>query len=580
MNNSAFVALLAPSGNMLPDRLTAFAERLRRRHGLVTLVDSPPLLVLGAAQAAHLILPGSRGIVWGHLFDRSSGARLESVDWRGEEPAERFVERFWGGYVALRATDGGADLLRDASGAVACYHGEIDGTHIVTSRPDLLFLEGLLEPSIDWTIVAQGLVYRDIRPARTALRGVSEMLPGVAAHIEAGRFVTRCAWSPWRFAGAEEAPDLSGAAAHLRDTLIATLRAWGGCFDRPLVEISGGLDSAIVAAGLQMAGSRATCLTFGPSSGDPDERPWARAVANHLGFDLSELVLSPEGVDLTRSDAAHLPRPCARAFSQALDRPIQALARRIGADAFLGGAGGDNVFCLLQSALPVIDRLECEGLGAGVLRTASDIARLSRSHIWQVLLVALRRRMRRRGAFPKPRTNRFVAEEVARTLPWPAENPWLEAPPHIPPGKRRHVWSLIGIQNHLEGYGREMVAPYVSPLMSQPVLEACLAIPSWLWCAGGNNRAVARQAFRDLLPASVIDRRTKGAFDGFALQLIERNRPLLRTMLLDGALADQGMLDRGAVAACLDGGPPRSEVLPELMALADIEAWVGGWQRR
>jgi hypothetical protein len=33
--------------------------------------------------------------------------------------------------------------------------------------------------------------------------------------------------------------------------------------------------------------------------------------------------------------------------------------------------------------------------------------------------------------------------------------------------------------------------------------------------AGGNNRAVAQAAFADRLPAPVVARRTKGAFDGF-----------------------------------------------------------------
>ncbi len=116
--------------------------------------------------------------------------------------------------------------------------------------------------------------------------------------------------------------------------------------------------------------------------------------------------------------------------------------------------------------------------------------------------------------------------------------------------------------------------------MSQPLLEACLRIPSWLWCSGGNNRAIAREAFRDRLPAAVIDRRTKGSFDGFAQRLIHANRPLLREMLLDGTLSRQGFLDRPAVRTVLDSGALDSEALPQLLALADIEAWATNWERR
>lgn len=581
MNNAAFLALLSPPGLSRSERLDSFIVSLRDAQDLELLVDTPVLLMLGAPGAAHLTLPEGQGVIWGHLFDRETNARLAHAERPTDGAAEEFLSRFWGGYVAIRVLDGGVEILRDPSGAVACYQAAIDGAQIITSRPDLLFEYGLLVPEIDWTIIAQSLVFRDLRPAQTALRGISELLPGVAARLTGEGLSTRCAWSPWCFAGAARQIDEREAAiALLRDTASDVLRAWRRCFARPLLEISGGLDSAIVAAGGHEAGSQAACVTFGPAPGDPDELPYARAVAEHLGLALHPLSLAVDAVDLARSDAAHLPRPCARNFSQALDRPIQSLAAELGADGFIGGAGGDNVFCLLQSALPVVDRYLQQGIGRGLLRTADEIARLSRTNVWQVLLVAARRWRRPDTRLPTPRSNRFIAAQVRENLPWPSGNPWLEAPADIPPGKRRHVWSLIGIQNHLEGYGREALAPHVSPLMSQPLLEACLRIPSWLWCSGGNNRAIAREAFRNRLPAAVIDRRTKGSFDGFAQRLIHANRPLLRDMLLDGILSHKGLLDHAAVRAALDGGALDSEALPQLLALADIEAWAMSWERR
>jgi asparagine synthase (glutamine-hydrolysing) len=365
----------------------------------------------------------------------------------------------------------------------------------------------------------------------------------------------------------------------LQEAMRTTLAAWGGCFERPLLEISGGLDSSIVAAGLASAGS-AHCLTFGPPPGDPDERPYARAVAQHLGLALTELSPGIEGIDVSRSDARHLPRPCARSFSQALDRPIQALARELGSDAFIGGGGGDSVFCHLQSAHPLIDRLEHEGPNTGTIRTALDIAQQSRTHLWAVFQTAARRWGRRRNRFPSARPNRFLAVDALEALPWPAGNAWLEAPAHLAPGKKRHGWAILAIHNHLEGYGREALAPHISPLMSQPIVETCLAIPSWLWIEGGNNRVIAREAFRDMLPASVIDRRTKGGFDTFAVQLIEANRPLIEAMLLEGALARERLLDAGDVERFLHGRLGDNEGVAELLSLVDVEAWVGEWERR
>ncbi|MDK2769706.1 MAG: hypothetical protein KYX69_18530 [Sphingomonas sp.] len=548
---------------------------------MVDLVEGPGLLVIGDARAAHVVLPNGGGILFGHLFDRESSARVIEPAKLGQLSASELVKSYWGGYVAIRALGDRVEVIRDPSGTVPCYYAEIEGVHVLTSRPNLLFGPALLEPVIDWTIVTQSLVFRDFRPARTCLRGISEVLPGIVFDLNDRGASTHCAWSPWTFAEpAVRVTDRADAIALLRDVASTTLGAWAGCFERPLIEISGGLDSSIVAAGMRTGQSEAHCLTFGPAPGDASELPWARAVAELLGYPLTELVADAATVDIRHSDAQDLPRPCARSFSQALDRPIQVLAAELRTDAFFGGGGGDSMFCLTHSAFPLIDRLAAEGLGKGVFETAGDIAQMTRTNVWKVFAAAARRWPRNHSAMPKPMTNAFLAPHVRDCLPWPEGNPWLAAPAGIPPGKCKHVWSIIGIQNQLEGYGREAMAPLLAPLMSQPIAEICISIPTWFWCAGGNNRTVAREAFRDRLPASVIDRRTKVSFSSLAYRMIRANMTIIREMLLDGALAREGLLDRERITRFLEGTMADSEALPEVMALVEVEAWVRHWEGR
>lgn len=580
MNRTPYLACLARPGTQAAERLRNVAERLRSP-AMVALIDMPGLIVAGALDAARLVLPKGGGIILGHLFDRARSVRITDAEELGAPAAADLVKAYWGGYVAIRALEDRVEIFRDPSGMVPCYHAEIEDVHVLTSRPDLLFGPGLLESIVDWTIVTQSLVFRDFRPARTCIRGVNELLPGVVLDLGDRGVSSRCAWSPWAFAEpAARITDPEAAISTLREVATATLGAWGACFERPLIEISGGLDSSIVAAGIHTEQAGAHCLTFGPAPGDASELPWARAVAEHLGYPLTELVADAATVDIRYSDARDLPRPCARAFSQALDRPIQALAAELHTDAFFGGGGGDSMFCLTHSAFPVIDRLAAEGFGRGLLETAGDIAQLTRTNIWKVLAAAARRWLRSHSVMPPPMTNGFLAPHVREALPWPQGNPWLASPAGIPPGKRKHVWSIIGIQNQLEGYGREALAPFLSPLMSQPIAEVCIAIPSWYWCAGGNNRTIAREAFRDCLPASVIDRRTKVSFSSLAYRMIRANMAILRDMLLDGSLARQGLLDSDRIIAFLGGTMADPEALPELMALVEVEAWVRHWEGR
>jgi asparagine synthase (glutamine-hydrolysing) len=109
-------------------------------------------------------------------------------------------------------------------------------------------------------------------------------------------------------------------------------------------------------------------------------------------------------------------------------------------------------------------------------------------------------------------------------------------------------------------------------------MEACLRIPSWLWVQGAIDRAVARAAFRDHLPAAVAARRTKGMMNAYCTRVYEQNRPALRTLLLDGRLAAAGLIDRTTLGRYLDTDAPVCDILfYRVLELADVEVWARSW---
>jgi asparagine synthase (glutamine-hydrolysing) len=106
------------------------------------------------------------------------------------------------------------------------------------------------------------------------------------------------------------------------------------------------------------------------------------------------------------------------------------------------------------------------------------------------------------------------------------------------------------------------------------LLELCLRIPTYLWVSGGRDRAVARAAFQDLLPRSVIDRRGKGRLESMFMRNYLRARPQLGPFLLDGRLAAAGIIDREAVGTYLcEPGQPRDGRYIRLLELASAEQW-------
>jgi asparagine synthase (glutamine-hydrolysing) len=527
------------------------------------------------------MLPDGAGLVWGFLFERATSRRIITpAQFRQpQQPLEDFVERHWGGYLMIRLSGGAVEILRDPSGAIPCYHVRIDGADLFTSRVDLLYDAGLLQPEFDWTIVLQAMVFRDLRPARTPLRGVNELMPGCCATIEDRGPQISAPWSLWsKAAPACEIQTMTEAVEQVKRVTTNCVSAWGRCFERPMLELSGGLDSSILAAVLAQAGCNPLCATFASVAGDPDETPYARAVAEHLGLRLEVLRADISDVDVTRTQARNLPRPAARAFSQAHDNQLRALGQREGIDAFFSGGGGDNVFAYLRSVLPVIDRAKRGG--GDLLATMRNVAGMADVGAWHVFAAVLRRSLRLRAARRWAPDERFLVPAALRTLPFPHGHPWVDAPRSVLPGKRIHGHAMIVIQNHLEGFDRLHDASIISPLISQPIVETCMAVPTWLWCDGGMNRAVARNAFADRLPPAVVQRRSKGAFDAYSTQVFLTNRALISEMLLGGTLAQQGLIDTRRIRAAIAPVVPNRPDMLRFLDLADVEAWLAAWSAR
>jgi asparagine synthase (glutamine-hydrolysing) len=113
------------------------------------------------------------------------------------------------------------------------------------------------------------------------------------------------------------------------------------------------------------------------------------------------------------------------------------------------------------------------------------------------------------------------------------------------------------------------------PLLAQPVVEACLRVPSWMWIDGGRNRAIARDAFSEALPETILNRRSKGTFMNYTASVYRRSRQTIASFLLDGSLQAQGLLDRAALERYLAQPPvARDDTFMRLFDLCMIENWV------
>ncbi|PZR35487.1 asparagine synthase C-terminal domain-containing protein [Caulobacter segnis] len=547
--------------------------------GLEHLVDGETFAVFVDGATPRIPIEGGGGVVLGRAWSREEQpAPVELIDASIADPAS-LLREIWGAYVAFTVAPDKATVrvLRDPSGAVGCYRLSSRGLVILCSDLAVADALGVIEPHVDWGFIGPHIAYGGLRSIRTGLRSVREVLPGMAIALGQEDLGPTPVWTPAPFIASDQQILEPARAAHLlADEVKRCVGAMADAEKTLALELSGGLDSSILCAALadRAAVFAVNCATRRPEG---DERRYAETVAQATGTSLTVVELQQAQMNLLSPAAKLLPRPGRSSGLDAIDQAFLKFGQSHRVSAFFSGGGGDNVFCSLRSAGPVVDQMRSQGLGPDVLQTALSVAKIHRTTLWSVLAQALKLARRPDAAMRPVLRDGFLRADGGLSPPDP--HPWLDLPGLNLPGRYRHIHSLAWIHGLIEGHDRAAYAPMVFPLLAQPIVELCLRIPTWLWVEGGIDRAIARRAFRGQVPDLVLERRTKGRIDREIAGAFDAQRPALRDHLLGGLLAQNGVIDVEAVERFLRRPLKDSEAgITALVALADAETWARGWE--
>ena len=494
------------------------------------------------------------------------------------------IREAWGRYVLIGREAGMDWAFRDPSGALDCMSWRDRGLRFFASGiPEEL--DGLLpaELSLDWSVVLRQLQDPLAVSGASGLRGLHTLAAGALWHAsDDASGQARQLWRPSEIAR-EGLRGVAEPATSLRDrvsTCVATLAA---PHTRILAEISGGLDSAIVADALQRAaeqGSSSAPLIrwIHHSVDDPesDERSYARSVATKLGAALSERPKFP--LHYTEPALVALGadvRVGLTALDSDYDAEMAELAQFHQASAIVTGQGGDVVFFQMASALVLADRLRCEGRIH--LNEVLAYARRWRTSLWRTLGTGIGRAAwpgrPRGGMIPEYLANRARGREPL--------HPWLADVGGLPPAKCAQIRALVGAQNVFGPSLRGRDAQMLHPLLCQPVVELTLALPTYVLAQGGRDRAFARDAFAAWLPSDVRNRGSKGSLQAFYGRAVADSLNVLRPWLLDGLLVQERLIRRERLEPLLNADVLilRDDYV-EVLHAAAVEAWVRGWSAR
>ncbi|EZP83985.1 Asparagine synthase [Novosphingobium resinovorum] len=540
-------------------------------HGGVTIWSDEPVVPVD-----------QQSIIIGHLFSRGSPSqRVTKLKADGEGLASNcgrsLLGDYWGGYIFVRVDGNGVvQILRDPSGLLPCY-ARTEADRIVLAG-DMAEVASRGRDVVDFEEIARTLASADARGRKTCIAGVEELIAGECLMVDGDRIWIEPWWSPWHHVKQPPGMSFDDAAARLREVVADCVGAWASCFSSILLGLSGGLDSSIVAAAAAARAERLTCMTlFGPDF-DGDERRYAAATANALGLELREAMRDVRDIDIDRAAAPHHPWPVAALAKQTNEAVHRRLESELSIDAHFTGNGGDGILCGIRSAVPLLDRLLSEGPRSGLGTTLRDICLLTGADRMTVVRHAWKRfrcdRGRHVARFDLVGLHRDVLARIEAAGP---SHPWLVPPDGILPGKTVHAAYLMRSQKGIELYPRAVRPLHIAPLQSQPIVELCLSIPTWMWVADGLNRAVARRAFEGGLPPAILARTQKGGPGGFDLQVYRRYRAALHAHLRGGLLERAGIFDAALLDIAEDPSWRGTARIQRILDFASAESWARWW---
>ncbi|WP_447756580.1 asparagine synthase-related protein [Sphingopyxis fribergensis] len=526
-----------------------------------------------------LSLANGGGVVLGQLFRKAaSGMSAPARDFPDAESARcvasrgaHLIAEYWGRYVAFLsdAASGTTHIVRDPGAAMPCYRMRIGSAWIFFS--DLAAIAGwsAVKLSVNYDFLSVNVLLPQFQKMITGIHGVSEVLPGQVVSLDGDGQREAFLWDPYAIARANPIYDADEAATQMREAIVDAVGALSGGYRHVLTSV-GGLDSSIILSCLAATNDVASVSAINLVTPTPkgDESRYGRAAAAHAGVRYIERMMDPRRVDLRRmAQVDPQPNPMMMFDCTAPAGEMYELSEDIGADALFYGVGGDNIFFQIPYILSALD-YAAEGKGRSSLRrVVMEAARYGRRSVLFTLGAMLRERMRPELPFDYiynlvslSNQASFINPELLADGPkLEVLHPMLLPRPDAAKGKSAHVLSsaLLAIP-YYDHWQPDYAIERICPLLSQPVVELCLRIPTWNLVYGGVDRGLARKAFQDMLPPEVLHRTSKSTPDDLYEGVYALNLDFIREMLLDGELVRRKILVRPALEALLKGMPPRS----------------------
>jgi asparagine synthase (glutamine-hydrolysing) len=499
----------------------------------------------------------------GHVYKTRSDT--ETILHLYEELGERAVDLLHGMFAFAIWDRRRRTLLlaRDRLGIKPLYLARTDRELLFASEIKAIFASGVVSPSCRRDVLPEFLATRYLAGDQTFFDGVTRLPPGHTATWSAERgFETRRYWqvpaTPETTTSVTFAEATSRVRAGLERAVQSHLMS-----DVPLgVFLSGGLDSSALAAiAARRHGGRLQTFAVGFAEKEGNELPYARLVADAIGAEHREVVVTPQQFFAQLPSLIwHEDEPIAFPSSVPLYFVSDLAKQHV--KVVLTGEGSDELF-----------------LGYNRYRVTNWNMRGARAYA-HLVPGALRRAARRRVLASPPRFRRYASRSFLALDPDPrslfCENfsvfPGRLRDRILPDGSARdpHRLALEAFDaaggSALDAMSRADLQTYLHellmkqdqmsmaasiesrvPFLDDQLVAEVLALPAAFKVRGWTTKAVLREAVRDILPAPILTRRKMGFPTPIGRWLAGEFSHVVDEFVLGSRTQARGLFDAAAV---------------------------------
>lgn len=496
--------------------------------------------------------------------DSDTEVMLEGfVAWGVEETVKRLIGMF--AFALWDREERRLWLCRDRLGIKPLYFGEVDGLFLFGSELKALRAKQGWTPRIDRDALAAYTRFNYVPTPHSIYAGIHKLEPATLLSYAPGSAPTLSRYWDMSAIATQERRDISDAAAvDEAEALLTDAVTRRMVSDVPLgALLSGGIDSATVVALMQKSSAQPVrTFTIGFKEGGFDEATHARAVAEHLGTEHTEIAMSPEhALNVIPRLADWYDEPFAD--SSALPtRLVCELAQR-DVTVTLSGDGGDETFLgynRYQAADALWQRMQ---------RTPAPLRRLAAlvlggvpTGVWD--MVAKVGPSSRRPNLAGDKAHKLAAalsENNADEIYWNLVSHWKE--PLVPGASLTENMTM----NQIPDFGERMAyfdtVSYLPddilakvdrasmsvglearvPLIDHRLLEFAWSLPKRMRLRNGTSKWLLRQVLYRHVPATIVDRPKSGFAVPIAAWLRGPLREWAESLIDEQRLAKEGWFD-------------------------------------